>query len=270
MLMRSFVFEQAVRRGLALRSACFGLGLRRQRGSGPGRYGDLSVTETARIRVLLVDDDAGDRSGVRAHLEDCADVVIVGEASTGEKALQLVSSRAPGLIITETDMPGMNGSELAARARGLRPEARVLMLTRCKDPDQVLRSIQAGASAYLEKPASRADLVSAVRRVAEGGRTLPPRVLDVVLRDYQERVASESPPSADLWLTVLTPRQRSVLTLIAKGFTGSQIAAQLGLRPGTVAQHRHRIMLRLGCRNPTDLHSFALQAGLVSFDEALL
>jgi DNA-binding NarL/FixJ family response regulator len=228
------------------------------------------VTQTARTRVLLVDDDTIDRKGLRAHLETCSDIMIAGEAGSGSEALELVSSQAPDLIITETDMPGMSGAELAGRARGLRREIKVLMLTRCKDPDQVLRSIQAGASAYLEKPATRADLVSAVRRVAEGGRTLPPRVLDVVLRDYQERVASESSPSADLWLTVLTPRQRSVLTLIAEGFTGSQIAAQLGLRPGTVAQHRHRIMLRLGCRNPADLHSFALQAGLVSLDEALL
>ena len=204
---------------------------------------------------------------MRALLESCPDVAVVGEAADGFEALQLISSQAPDLIVTETDMPGMNGAELAGRARALQPEIKVIMLTRCEDPGQVLRSIQAGVSAYLEKPAARADLFGAVRQVAEGRRALPPRVLDVVLRDYRERVASEDPPSSDPWLTELTPRQRSVLTLIARGLTGSQIAGRLGLRPGTVAQHRHRLMSRLGCRNAADLRRFAVRAGLVSPDE---
>jgi DNA-binding NarL/FixJ family response regulator len=225
------------------------------------------VIQTARTRVLIVDDDATERQGVRTLLESCPDVAVVGEAADGREALQFVSSQAPDMIVTETDMPGMGGAELAGRARALQPEIKVLMLTRCEDADQVLCSIQAGVSAYLEKPATRADLVSAVLHVAEGGRTLPPRVLDVVLRDYQERVAAEGGPSADPGLTMLTPRQRSVLSLIAQGFSGGEIAAELGLRPGTVAQHRHRLMLRLGCRNPADLDRFALSAGLASLDE---
>lgn len=225
------------------------------------------MIQTARTRVLLVDDDDAERKDVRTLLEGCPDIAVAGEAADGLEALQLISSQAPDLIVTETDMPGMGGAELAGRVRALRPEVKVLMLTRSDDPRQVLSSVQAGASAYLEKPATRADLVGAVRQVADGGRALPPRVLDVVLRDYRERVASEDPPSTDPWLSVLTPRQRSVLTLIAEGHTGSQIAARLGLSPGTVAQHRHRLMLRLGCRNPADLCRFALRAGLVSLDD---
>ncbi len=204
---------------------------------------------------------------MRSLLASCPEIAVVGEAADGLEALQLISSQAPDLIVTETDMPGMSGAELAGRARALQPEIKIMMLTRCEDPVQVLRSVQAGVSAYLEKPAARADLVGAVQQVAEGGRALPPRVLDVVLRDYRERVASEVPPADDPGLTALTPRQRSVLTLIARGLTERQIAEQLGLRPGTVAQHRHRLRSRLGCRNAADLCRFALRAGLVSLDE---
>jgi two-component system response regulator NreC len=215
---------------------------------------------TERTRVLLVDDHAIERRGARAILEACADIVVVGEASNGLEALQQASSLAPDVIITETVMPGLSGPELARGARQLRLETRVVMLTRCEDRGQVLSSIQAGASAYLEKTVSAAELISAVRAVSNGGRALTPRALEVVVRDYQDRVATDgSTPGPH---SVLTPRQRSVLTLIADGFTESQIAVRLGLCTGTVAQHRRKLMTRLGCRKTADLSRYARRARL--------
>ncbi len=215
------------------------------------------------IRVLLVDDHAIERQGVRALLDEQPDIRVVAEAGDGLEALPLVGSTDPDVVITETIMPRMNGLELTGQLLRRYPDLKILVLTRNDREDCVLRLVQAGAGGYLLKTVDRSDLLSAVRAVMGGGRVLQPKVLEAVLADYMQRVRE---PSAHQYASELTAREREVLKLIAEGNTNQDIAGLLCLSRKTVETHRSNIMDKLDLHKVTDLVKYAIREGLVGLD----
>ena len=217
----------------------------------------------AEIRVLLVDDHAIERQGVRSLLDAQPDIRVVAEAGDGLEALPLISQCHPDVVITETIMPRMNGLELTGQLLRRYPELKVLVLTRNDREDCVLRLVQAGAGGYLLKTVDRADLLSALRAVVRGGRVLQPTALEAVLDDYLQRVRE---PSGRRYAVELTAREREVLKLIAEGNTNQDIAELLCLSRKTVETHRSNIMDKLDLHKVTDLVKYAIREGLVGLD----
>ena len=221
---------------------------------------DGAATE---IRVLLVDDHAIERQGVRSLLDAQPDIRVVAEAADGLEALPLISQCHPDVVVTETIMPRMNGLELTGQLLRRYPDLKVLVLTRNDREDCVLRLVQAGAGGYLLKTVDRSDLLAALRAVVSGGRVLQPVALECVLDDYLQRVRE---PTARRYAVELTPREREVLKLIAEGNTNQDIADLLCLSRKTVETHRSNIMDKLDLHKVTDLVKYAIREGLVGLD----
>ena len=221
---------------------------------------DGAATE---IRVLLVDDHAIERQGVRSLLDAQPDIRVVAEAGDGLEALPLISQCHPDVVVTETIMPRMNGLELTGQLLRRYPDLKVLVLTRNDREDCVLRLVQAGAGGYLLKTVDRSDLLAALRAVVRGGRVLQPGALEAVLDDYLQRVRE---PTARRYAVELTPREREVLKLIAEGNTNQDIADLLCLSRKTVETHRSNIMDKLDLHKVTDLVKYAIREGLVGLD----
>jgi DNA-binding NarL/FixJ family response regulator len=221
---------------------------------------DGAATE---IRVLLVDDHAIERQGVRSLLDAQPDIRVVAEAGDGLEALPLISQCHPDVVVTETIMPRMNGLELTGQLLRRYPDLKVLVLTRNDREDCVLRLVQAGAGGYLLKTVDRSELLTALRAVVRGGRVLQPGALEAVLDDYLQRVRE---PSARRYAVELTPREREVLKLIAEGNTNQDIADLLCLSRKTVETHRSNIMDKLDLHKVTDLVKYAIREGLVGLD----
>ena len=217
----------------------------------------------AEIRVLLVDDHAIERQGVRSLLDAQPDIHVVAEAGDGLEALPLVAQTHPDVVVTETIMPRMNGLELTGQLLRRYPELKVLVLTRNDREDCVLRLVQAGAGGYLLKTVDTADLLAALRAVMHGGRVLQPAALECVLDDYLQRVRE---PSSRRYAVELTAREREVLKLIAEGNTNQDIADLLCLSRKTVETHRSNIMDKLDLHKVTDLVKYAIREGLVGLD----
>ncbi len=219
--------------------------------------------ESAEIRVMLVDDHAIERQGVRALLEAQPDIRVVARAGDGLEALPLVGSSQPDVVVTETIMPRMNGLELAGQLLRRYPDLKMLVLTRNDREDCVLRLVQAGVNGYLLKTVDQSDLLAAIRSVFHGGRVLQPTALEAVLDDYLQRVRE---PAAQEYAVELTAREREVLKLIAEGNTNQDIAGLLCLSRKTVETHRSNIMDKLDLHKVTDLVKYAIRDGLVGLD----
>ena len=214
------------------------------------------------IRVALVDDHAIERQGLRALIDAQPDMQVVAEACDGLEALHHIGASHPHVVITETVMPEMNGLELTGLVLRRYPDTKVIALTRNERRDCVLRLVQAGASAYLLKTVSAAELLDAVRTVCAGGRVLQPRALETVLQDYMQRC--QEAPARLAAAEELTPREREVLKLIAEGHSNQQIATLLSLSRKTVETHRGNIMEKLDLHKVTDLVRYAIREGIVS------
>lgn len=218
---------------------------------------------SAVIRVMLVDDHAIERQGVRSLLDAQPDIQVVAEAGDGLEALPMVGQCHPDVIVTETIMPRMNGLELTGQLLRRYPDLRVLVLTRNDREDCVLRLVQAGANAYLLKTVDHSELLTAIRAVVRGDRVLQPAALEAVLDDYLQRVRE---PSTRRYTAELTAREREVLKLIAEGNTNQDIADLLCLSRKTVETHRSNIMDKLDMHKVTDLVKYAIRDGLVGLD----
>ena len=214
------------------------------------------------IRVMLADDHALFRAGIRSLLDTIEGVEIVGEARDGHEALRLVAERRPDVLLLDVALPQLNGIEVAERLRDT-PGTRVLILSMFANEEYVLRSLRAGAAGYLLKDSTVVELASALRSVAEGGSFLSPAVSGHVLAAYVRRVGDEGVPPEP----ALTPRQREVLQLIAEGHGTKEIASRLSLSAKTVETHRAQLMERLGIHDVAGLVRYAIRAGIVSADE---
>lgn len=212
---------------------------------------------TTPIRVLLVDDHALVRAGIRSLLGAMTDVSVVGEAASGEEALALAESARPDVVLMDIAMKGMTGLEAAARLRGLMPEVRVVILSMHSGEEYVLQALRAGAAGYLLKDAATGELELALRSVIRGESWFSPAVSRQVVEGYAQRVDGEQA------VEPLTARQREVLALVAAGKSTKEIAYALNLSVKTIETHRAQIMERLGIRDVPGLVRYALRIGLV-------
>lgn len=214
------------------------------------------------IRIVLAEDHAVVREGVRAILEAEADFSIVGETGDGLEAVQLVASKAPDVLIVDLMMPGLSGLEVIRQVRRHSPETRIVVLSMHDDEAYVLEALQNGASAYMLKRSRAAELKKAVREVARGRRYLGPplseRAIETYLRALQEEAVLEDP------YAFLTNREREVLHLTVAGQTSTIIGEQLSISPRTVEKHRSNLMQKLDVHNKAELVQYALSRGLIA------
>ena len=210
---------------------------------------------TRKIRILLADDHAMVRKGFRLILSQEDDIEIVGEAGSGQEAIQTAIRLAPDVVILDIAMPGINGVEATRLILKDCPGCRVLILSMHKDTVYVRETLRAGAKGYLLKDGIDGDLVRAVRAVASDEGFLSPSISGTVLEDYQRHVSDP--------LDLLTSREREVLQLLAEGKVAKEIAAALDVSVYTVDAHRSRIMKKLQLRSSGELVRFAMRKGLI-------
>ena len=211
----------------------------------------------APIKVLVADDHAIVRAGIRALLEAQPDIAVVGEAVNGLEAVRLAGETQPDVVVMDIAMPCMNGLRATRQITSSLPGVRVIALTMHDDEEYFFEVLSAGASGYVLKAAAPAELVSAIRAVHQGHVFLYPPVAKMLVDDYMRRVESgEARTSYD----GLTEREKEVLRLIAEGLSSQEIASRLCLSVNTVHVHRARIMEKLGARNVAELVRFALTA----------
>jgi DNA-binding NarL/FixJ family response regulator len=216
------------------------------------------------IRLLLADDHAVVRSGLRLLLESQPDMVIIGEAENGEEAIRRTKELGPDVVLMDIEMPGMNGIEAARQIKAQSPRTAVLALTMYEDDQYFFEMLRAGASGYVPKRAAPDELASAIRAVSRGEVFLHPSLAGRLVQDYLLRrdVESQEPPADEL-----TPREQEVLTLIAQGLSNTEIAEQLVISSKTVDRHRENIMRKLNLHNRVDLVKYALRKGLIDLEE---
>jgi DNA-binding NarL/FixJ family response regulator len=213
----------------------------------------------ASLRVLLVDDHALVRAGIRSLLRDIEGIEVVGEAADGAEALAIAGRERPDAVLLDIAMKGMSGLETAARFRELHPGVKVLILSMHASEEYVLQALRAGVVAYLIKDSATAELELALRSVARGETYLSPAISRQVVEGYVQRVGAGDGAGDD----PLTPRQREVLKRVAEGRSTKEIAFDLGLSVKTVETHRAQIMERLGIRDVAGLVRYAMRTGLV-------
>lgn len=212
------------------------------------------------IRVLLVDDHALVRAGLRKILESAGDIEVVGEASSGEEGVRLARELRPDVVVMDLAMPGLGGIEATKRIVELEPAPAVLVLT--VRPEEVYgwRLLKAGALGYLEKKAAPEELVAAVRRVSLRKYYISETLEQLILkRRLKPEVSSE--------VELLSDRELQVLILLAQGKTTREVAEELYISPKTVDAYRARIRRKLGLKNPAEYLSFALIHGLLDIPE---
>jgi two-component system response regulator NreC len=217
-----------------------------------------------RIRVLLVDDHAMFREGVRSLLEGEPDLEVVGEVEDGRQAVQTALSLAPDVVLMDITMPELDGIEATRQIRTQNDAIKVLILTMHDNEDVFFRSISAGASGYVLKRSGGLELMSAIRSTHEGNSYLSPLLAKALMSDYLQRgERSQNGPAQGRRLSA---REQEILKLIAEGNSSREIAELLDLSVKTVHNHRTRLMTKLDIHRNTDLVKYAIRLGMVQVD----
>jgi len=210
-------------------------------------------------KILLVDDHAMFRAGIRHLLEaEATRLEVVGEASSGDEAVDRVRELKPDVVVMDLSMPGSNGLEATRRIAALELDTKVLVLTVHAEEEYLVPVVEAGASGYLTKTSADTDLIEAIRVVARGEVYLPPKATTLLLQRYK---ASEAEDTAGLH--DLSTREQEVLALTAEGYSSREIGKKLFISPKTVDTYRSRIMDKLGLNHRSELVRFALRVGLL-------
>jgi two-component system response regulator NreC len=212
------------------------------------------------IRVLIADDHALFREGIRLILQHQETIEIVGEAADGKEAIEAARTFEPDVVLMDVTMPVVDGLKATRQIKGDCPETQVLMLTMHESDDYFFRSLSAGASGYVLKEAVSADLITAIQSVAQGQVFLYPSVAKKLVADYLSRAGT---PEAQGKYARLTPREREILLLIGEGHSDKEIAGQLVISPSTVQSHRWHIMEKLDLHNRAELIKYAIRRGLI-------
>ena len=208
--------------------------------------------------VLLVDDHSMFRAGIKALLETEHNLEVVGEAATGDEAVDEVRALKPDVVVMDLSMPGSNGLEATRRIAALGLDTKVLELTVHAEEEYLVPVVEAGASGYLTKTSADRDLVEAIKVVARGEVYLPPKATRLLLQQYK---AAETDDQAGLH--DLSSREQEVLALTAEGYSSREIGKKLFISPKTVDTYRSRIMKKLGLNHRSELVRFALRVGLL-------
>ena len=212
------------------------------------------------VRVLLVDDDDLMRAGLRSVLSSDASIAVAGEAADGRAAVECVRELRPDVVLMDVRMPNVDGITATREVLAARPDVKVVILTTFEEDDYIFGALSAGASGFLLKRTSPEELIGAIHTVAAGDSLLSPSVTRRVI----ERMAREPIPGASSSerLEVLTPREREVLELIARGLSNGQIAAALVVEESTVKTHVKRILQKLRLRDRVQAVVFAYESGV--------
>ncbi|OFV81148.1 MAG: DNA-binding response regulator [Acidobacteria bacterium RBG_16_64_8] len=214
-----------------------------------------------KIKVLIVDDHALFREGIRALLSRYDDLEVVGEAADGQQAIDQVAKLNPDVVMMDIAMPGLGGLEATLEIKKLFPQVRVLILTQYDSREYVYRFLKAGVSGYVLKRAAGTELVAAIKAVYHRGTFLHPEVAHAVVEGYLggTQPAEQADPYENL-----TDREKQVLKLVAEGKTNKEIAQVLKISVKTAMGHRANLMASLGIHNKAELVKFALQRGIIA------
>jgi DNA-binding NarL/FixJ family response regulator len=210
-------------------------------------------------KVVLVDDHAILRDGLRAVLDAQPGIAVVGEGEDGRQALDLVERLQPDVVVMDIAMPNLNGAEATRQIKRRWPNVRVVILTMHENQQYLIQIINAGATGCVLKRAAGTELVAAVRAAARGESFFSPAIASMVLEDYRLRLARDTADPAEL----LTEREREVLQLVAEGKTNKEIADALVVSIKTVQTHRAHIMEKLNAHDRTDLVKHAIRMGMI-------
>ena len=213
------------------------------------------------IRILLADDHNVLRDGLRLLLERQPEFTVVGEAEDGRETVRLVEEHRPDVVVMDIAMPTMNGIEATRRIVESRPGVGVVILSMHYDESYVIRALKAGARAYLLKNSMKADLIAAVRAVAQGRSFFSPKISSILKEDYTR--ALEDKGAEDTY-ELLTDREREVLQLVAEGKTNKEIAHMLNLSLYTVDTHRTHILQKLNLHSEPEVILYAVRKGIIS------
>ncbi len=208
------------------------------------------------IRVLLADDHAIVRAGLKEILADTGDITVAGEATNGQEVLARVRGHDYDVVVLDMSMPGRSGIELIKLVKAEKPRLRVLVLSMHSEEQYAVRALKAGASGYLSKDSAADQLVAAIRRIAAGGAYVSPETAERLALDAASR--TEAAPH-----TLLSDREFQVFRMIAAGKSVGEIARELSLSAKTVSTHKARIMEKMGIANPAQLIRYALENNLI-------
>jgi DNA-binding NarL/FixJ family response regulator len=210
------------------------------------------------VRILIVDDHALVRAGLRRLVQELDDVEIIDEASDATAALAKIEACRPDIVMMDIGMPDINGLEATAQVKARFPDTRVVIVSMYCSEEDVLQALRSGASGYLLKNSAPAEIAIAIDAIKNGGVYLSPQVSKSVVDGYLDRVKISSQSSG-----TLSPRQREVLSLIAQGLSTKEIARQLGISGKTVETHRTQLMARLDIHEVAGLVRYAIKAGFI-------
>jgi len=214
----------------------------------------------SKIRVLIVDDHAIVRDGLSALLALTTDIEVVGEASTGFEALNLVAECKPDVVLMDISMPVMDGMEATRIITRDHKDVKVLILTQHDDKEFVFPVIESGAAGFISKVAASTELIQGVRAVYQGDSFLSPPIAKMLLESYKLGVRRDGPKDP---YELLTDREREILKLLAEGLSTQEIADLLVITPKTVEGHKTRLMSKLGIRGRVDIVKYALRKGII-------
>jgi two-component system response regulator NreC len=213
------------------------------------------------IRVLLADDHVVMRNGLRLLLERQSNLKVVGEAADGREAVEMAAAEKPDVVVMDIAMPHLNGVEAARQIAIRSPHTAIAILSMHSDESYVIRSLKAGARAYLLKDSAEADLISAINAIMEGKSYFSPAVRNLLKEDYMRQLdEAGSEDSYDL----LTTREREVLQLVAEGKSNKEVANLLNLSLYTVETHRTHILQKLNLHSVPELILYAVRKGIIS------
>jgi DNA-binding NarL/FixJ family response regulator len=212
------------------------------------------------VRVLIVDDDDLMRAGLKSVLTSDESVEVVGEAADGRAAVQRTRALDPDIVLMDVRMPNLDGIAATSEVLAVSPDVKVVILTTFEQDDYVFGALQAGASGFLLKRTAAEELISAIHTIAAGDSLLSPSVTRTVI----DRMAGQPVPDASAGerLEELTPREREVLELVARGLSNSEIAATLVIEDSTVKTHVKRILMKLRLRDRVQAVIYAYETGL--------
>ena len=216
-----------------------------------------------KIGIVLAEDHAIVRKGLRSLLEQQSGIEVLAEASDGREAVKAVETLKPDLLLMDFSMPGLNGLEATRQVKQRVPSTRVLILTRHDNKEYIEAILKAGASGYLLKKSAASELIYAIQSVYRGDSFLDPSISGMVIEGFLHQSAGEGQAPDE----IITPREREVLQLIAEGHPNREIASTLHISVKTVDNHRANLMKKLELINTADLIQYAIRNGIISLDD---